>query len=207
MTQPTTLTSDLAYLRDLAEAGQNAPLLGGRFLAMWGGLVTLAYIGHYMIASGQLGLGPQALGVMWAGFVVLGIGGQIALRSLMPAKAGMASAGNRVQATLWTVSGFMLFAYFAGVIARVVLTGEGMEGFFWSVPVVLGLYGIGQFVTGALVESAALKFAGVVALVGVAVAAFLTGSNLIWLAGAGVAFLAVFVPGLMMLRGEPGETV
>lgn len=207
MTQSTTLSTDLAYLRDLAEAGQNAPLLGGRFLAMWGGLVTLAYIGHYLIASGAAGLGPETLGIMWGGFVILGIGGQLALQFLVPNKAGQASAGNRVQAVLWTVSGFMLFAYFAGVVARIVMTGEGIEGFFWSVPVVLGLYGIGQYVTGVMANSAALKFAGIVALVGVAVAAVLTGSDLIWLVGAGVAFLAVFVPGLMMLRAEPAETV
>ena len=31
------LTDDLSYLRDMAEAGQNAPLLGGRFLSWWAG--------------------------------------------------------------------------------------------------------------------------------------------------------------------------
>lgn len=35
--QDTTLKDDLAYVRDLAEAGQQAPLLGGRFLVFWGG--------------------------------------------------------------------------------------------------------------------------------------------------------------------------
>ena len=39
---PQSLTDDLAYVRDLAEAGQKAPLLGGRFLILWGALTTLA---------------------------------------------------------------------------------------------------------------------------------------------------------------------
>ena len=59
MASPGTLSSDLAYVRDLAEAGQNAPLLGGRFLVMWGGLVSLAYTGHFLIATGAWPFVPE----------------------------------------------------------------------------------------------------------------------------------------------------
>ncbi len=207
MTQSSTLSADLAYLRDLAEAGQNAPLLGGRFLTMWGGLATLAYVGHYLLATRAFGPGPDYLWALWGVFAILGIGGQFALQALIPQKAGMASAGNRVQAILWSASGFMLFAYFAGVIGREILFGDGVPGFYWSVPVVIGLYGIGQFVTGAIAGQGALKFAGVAALIGAAVAGTVSGTEYVWLVGAGVAFLAVFLPGLTMLRAEPGETV
>ena len=201
------LSSDLAYVRDLAEAGQNAPLLGGRFLAMWGGLVTLAYIGHYLIASGALGLPPISYLVLWLGFGVVGGLGQYLLGASVRGKPGSASIGNRVQSVLWTTSGFFFFVYFVGLMARVFLTGEGVEGFYWSVPMVLGLYGIGQFVTGAMTGSAALKFAGAAAFAGVLAATFLTGTEYIWLVGAASAFAAVFVPGLMMMRAEPSETV
>lgn len=201
------LSSDLAYVRDLAEAGQNAPLLGGRFLAMWGGLVTLAYTGHYLIATGAFGLPPISYLVLWLGMGLVGGLGQYLLVASMRDKPGSASTGNRVQSVLWTTSGFFLFVYFVGLMARVFLTGEGVEGFYWSVPMVLGLYGIGQFVTGAMTGSAALKFAGIAAFAGVLAATFLTGTEYIWLVGAASAFAAVFVPGLMMMRAEPSETV
>ena len=37
-TQPT--TEDIAYVRQLAESGARAPLIGGRFMAWWGLLVA-----------------------------------------------------------------------------------------------------------------------------------------------------------------------
>ncbi|MCF6329260.1 MAG: hypothetical protein L3J02_05625, partial [Henriciella sp.] len=72
MTQ-TTLDDDLAYVRDLAEAGQTAPLLGGRFLTWWGGLVTLAYAGHYAISMGIVDFGPAAYAWLWIGFALIGL--------------------------------------------------------------------------------------------------------------------------------------
>lgn len=207
MTRSPSLADDLTFIRDLAEAGQNAPLLGGRFLAMWGGLVTLAYIGHFLIASGTLANGGIAYLYLWGAFGLLGGIGQYLLVSGTRGKPGQASAGNRVQTVLWTVSGMFLFVYFIGLIARQFLIGDGTEGFYWSVPMVLGLYGIGQFVTGAISGQSALKFAGVAAFACVLAAVFLTGTDYIWLVGAGAAFLAVFVPGVMMMRAEPAETV
>lgn len=207
MTRTPSLAEDVNFIRDLAEAGQNAPLLGGRFLAMWGGLVTLAYVGHFLIATGAVDLGAMSLLYLWIAFGVMGGLGQFLLVSRVSGKPGQASAGNRVQSVLWTTSGMFLFVYFIGLIARMLLTGEGVEGFYWSVPMVLGLYGIGQFVTGAMSGQGALKFAGIAAFAGVLAAVFLTGTEYIWLVGAASAFLAVFVPGLLMMRAEPSETV
>ncbi len=207
MTRSPSLAEDLSYIRDLAEAGQNAPLLGGRFLVMWGALITLAYTGHFLIATGMIGLGPDAFWMLWCGVAGLGVLAQIVLSRRFAAKACAASIGNRVQADLWTVAGFFLFAYFAGVIGRIVIFGTGLEGFVWSVPVVIGLYGIGQLVTGLMTHRGALKFAGVAALFAAALAGVLSGTHYVWLVGAAAAFLAVFIPGIMMMRAEPSETV
>ncbi len=34
---------DIAYIRQLSESGARAPLIGGRFMAWWGLLLTIAY--------------------------------------------------------------------------------------------------------------------------------------------------------------------
>lgn len=207
MSQSQTLSSDLAYLRDLAEAGKTAPLIGGRFLVMWGALVTISYIGHFLIVSGVAGLPISALGVMWGVFLAAGLSGQFLLQRTMPDKPGEAAINNRVSALIWSASGFVLFAYFAGVVLRVVLTGEGYEGFIWSVPVILGLYGLSQFISGVFSASVPLKWAGRGAIFGAMVAGAMTGSNLIWLLGAAIAFATVFLPGLALLKSEPREIV
>lgn len=209
MTRPSNLADELNYIRDLADAGQNALLLGGRFLAMWGGLVALAYVGHFLVTTGAFGLEPSAYRFVWGAFAVVGGLGQFLLQRGAETKPGQSSAANRVQGVLWTTAGFFMFAYFASLIARMILTGTGTgaEGFYWSVPMVLGLYGIGQFVTGVITGQKALKFAGLAAFAGVIAAVFMTGTEYIWLVGSVSAFVAVCLPGLMMMRAEPSETV
>jgi len=202
-----TLTSDLAYVRDLAEAGQNAPLLGGRFLMWWGGLMTPAYLGHYFISTGKIGVGPEFLWIWWLSLTLIGFVGQKVLKAVFPPKPGASSVGNRVQGVLWMSAGFMLFAFFVGVFGRAFFLKGGFDGFYWSVPLVIGLYGLCQLVTGLIAESGALKFAGFAALAGSTVACLLTGTEYVWLAGAAVVFLAGFVPGLLMMRSEPATTV
>lgn len=207
MASNATLSSDLAYVRDLAEAGENAPLLGGRFLAWWGGLMTLAYIGHFLITTGSVGIGPESLWVWWIAISLLGGVGQFVLQHFTRSKPGVSSTGNRVQSVVWMSAGFVLFAFFMGVILRTLFFGGGYEGFYWSVPMVIGLYGLGQFVTGLIAGNGALKFAGLAAFAGTTAAAVLSATDYVWLVGAGVAFLAVFVPGLMLMRREPATTV
>ena len=204
------LTDDLSYLRDMAEAGQNAPLLGGRFLGWWGGLTTLAYLGHYAIAEGMFGLQPIAFAWMWSAYGVLGFGGFKLLQfTFPPSKPGAASTGNRVSSLVWMGAGMTLFAFFAGAILRAFAdtSASAGDGFLWSVPVVLAVYGLSQLTSGLISGSRVLTLAGWGAIASVAAAVFLTGTNTVWLLGALVAGLTVFLPGMLLLRSEPSETV
>lgn len=204
----TNLSEDLAYVRDLAEAGQSAPLLGGRFLVWWGVLVPVAYIAHYLISVGTIPGGGPTLGYMWGAFVVIGLSGQFFMAWKFPShKPGASSAGNRASEYVWMAGGFAIFAFFVGIVAKSVMTGQPSEGFIWSVPIILALYSVGQLVSGLMSNTFALKLAGFAGLGGVAATAYFTDSNLIWLIGAGVVVAAVLVPGLLLLKAEPSETV
>ena len=71
----------------------------------------------------------------------------------------------------------------------------------------LGAYGLSQLTSGLISGSRILTLAGWGAIASVAAAVFLTGTNMVWLLGAMVAGLTVFLPGILLLRGEPSETV
>ncbi len=204
---PQTLADDLAYIRDLAEAGQKAPLLGGRFLAWWGGLTTLAYLGHYAIAEGMWGLQPVMFSVMWTAYIILGLAGSFYMQINFPReKPGAASTGNRVSALVWQAAACMLGAYFLGAILAALMSGN-FGAFLWSVPIVIGLYGLSQFVSGTISDCQPLKLAGLAAMLGMVPAVMLTGTNFAWLVGTAVAALCVFVPGIILMRNEPSSTV
>lgn len=203
-----TATDDLAYVRALAEAGANAPLLGGRFLVWWGGLVTAAYIGHYLILTGMLGLGPEALGIMWSVFAVLGLGGYFLLARAFPQdKPGQSSEGNRVSETVWMASGFVLGSFFLGVTIKSFMDGAASIGFNWSIPLVLGVYGISQLVSGEIAKVSWLKLAGYLAIAFVGLTTLIIDTAELYLAAAVAAAFSVLLPGLFMLREEPSSVV
>lgn len=204
----TVSNEDLTYIRELAEAGQAAPLLGGRFLAWWGGLVTLAYAGHFAIASGLAGIGGgAAYAYLWAGFALVGIIGYLALIRTLGAKPGQASAGNRAEATVWMIAGFTLFAYFGTLTVKAVSGGDAVAGFTGSLPLVFSAYAIGLFTSGAMARNGVLKAAAFGALGMVALSTWFNGGASIWAIAALGAFLTVFVPGVVMLLREPKSVI
>ncbi|MEO0548704.1 MAG: hypothetical protein AAFZ91_02200 [Pseudomonadota bacterium] len=202
------LSDDLNYIRDLAEAGQSAPLLGGRFLALWGGLVTLAYIGHYIALTGQFGATPVLFAIVWASFLVVGIFAQVLMVKTFPAdKPGASSIGNRVEGVVWGAGGFALSAYFGTVIVKSVISGQPDPGFEWSLPLVFAVYSIGLLTSGVLANNRVLTIAGYGSLAMIALAAWFVGTAEIWLVGALAGFATFFVPGILMMRQEPKSVV
>lgn len=205
---PANFSDDLAYVREVAESGASAPLLGGRFLIWWGLLVTAAYLGHYAILKGTGGLNADAIGVMWMGFVVIALAGHFAMVFLFPAnKPGASSAGNRASAHVWMASGFVLFSFFAGVTIKSILDGSASPGFNWSIPLVLGVYGISQLVSGLMARSLGLIVAGWGGIAFVGITVIMMHTPELYLAAAAAAALIVLLPGIMMLREEPSTTV
>ncbi|HPF24821.1 MAG TPA: hypothetical protein PK417_15145 [Hyphomonas sp.] len=204
---PQSLADDLAYIRDLAEAGQKAPLLGGRFLAWWGGLTTLAYFLHYAIVRDLFGWPETAFLVLWIGYAAIGLVGSMALQATVSHnKPGAASTGNRVTVRVWKSAGLMLGAYFLGATVRAMTAGS-VDAFNWSVPLVLGTYGLAQYVSGWIAGNRTLIRAGQAALAAVVPAVILVGTPEVWTTGAIIAALTVFLPGIILMRNEPSATV
>lgn len=203
----TTLHEDLAYVRDLAEAGQHAPLLGGRFLTFWGGLTTIAYFLHYSIAANMFGWPDLAYAWVWGVFIVMGGLGQAALVYTIRNKPGSNSVGNRAEATVWMAGGFALFVYFATLIVKSFVVGSTAPGFEASLPLIFAIYGTGLITSGVMANVKILTNAGYGSLAMIAVAIWFDGADISWAVASFGAFLTVFLPGLVMLRQEPKSIV
>jgi hypothetical protein len=203
MTQPT-LSDDLAYIRSVAESGARAPLLGGRFLAWWGGLLGPAYLVHYGLASDRLPFSDMAYFYMWGGFMLVGAAGYFALvRKVSPETPGQASVGAQVEANVWKIAGFALSAYFLALFLKTFTVGNAIAGFEHSLSLVFSAYAIALFTSGAMVDNRVLKAAGYGALAMVALSAWFAGTAEIWAAAALGVFLTVFLPGVVLMIREP----
>ena len=199
-----TAGQDLAYLKNLAEAAEQSPPLGGRYLAWWGGLISVAYLLHHLVASGTLGLSVMALTWLWLGTGILGyLGHAVLLRSFPANKPGEGAIGNRVERAVWTAGGMVLLTYFVALAAKSLWIGAAAPGLAFSLPLVFATYGIAMFTTGTLAQSGILRWAGKVALALVPISVLLTGFGLEWLIASLGAACCGFVPGVLLLRQEP----
>ncbi|MEO1304458.1 MAG: hypothetical protein AAFV37_05740 [Pseudomonadota bacterium] len=203
----TTLQDDLAYVRDLAEAGQQAPLLGGRFLTFWGIMTTTAYFLHFSIAAGLFGWPETAYAWVWGVFIFAGLIAQAVMVMTIRDKPGGNSAGNRTEGTVWMAGGFALFAYFGTLIVKSFFGADTVPGFEASLPIVFAIYATGLLTTGIMGGVRVLTIAGYVALGMVAISIWFDGAVIAWGIAALGAFLTVLVPGLILLRNEPKSVV
>lgn len=203
----TTLQDDLAYVRDLAESGRSAPLLGGRFLTFWGTLTTSAYFLHYAIAANLFGWPEIAFAWVWGTFIIVGMIGQVLLATSIRNKPGSHSVGNRSEATVWMAGGFALFAYFGTLIAKSIAVGGPVPGFESSLPIVFAIYGTCLMTSGQMGKVKPLIYAGYGAFAMVALAIWFEGATSSWAVASLGAFLTVLVPGLILLRREPDSVI
>lgn len=194
-------SSDLNYLRQVSARGADAPLLGARYTIWWGGLVTLAYLAHYLAARGVIGDGAAIFPLIWIGFGIVGGTGSWLLSRREDDLAGASSAGNRASRIAWFAAVLAILAYIAGAVARSISTGD-YSAFDGSVPLVFAAYGIALAVSGWLAPAPAARFGSIAAFLTVALTSFLVGDDRLWLAAAAGASLSVFLPGLLLLRGE-----
>ena len=194
---------DIAYIRQLSESGARAPLLGGRFMAWWGLLLVVAYLGQHLAANGMIGNGSTIFGIIWGSFGVLGMTGQWLLARSIGDKPGQGSAGNLAMRGVWTAGAFSIGAMVVGtaIISRPEL--PGIRPWDFIVPVAFAVYACALGVTGSLAGNRILKFAAALAVVMVGLfTALIQWPERYLLVTAGVA-LTVLLPGLLLMRAEP----
>ena len=194
---------DLVYVRQLAESGARAPLIGGRFMAWWGLLVAIAWTAQHFAVNGMIGDGGTIFGIIWFSYGIVGMLGQILLSRSMPAKAGEGSAGNRASRSVWAAGAFAIGSMVVGV-AILAQSGVGYQVFDWIVPVAFAVYACALIVTGSLAGERIAVFAGygAVAMVGL-YAAFILNPDRYLIAAAGAA-ATVLLPGVLLMLREPG---
>lgn len=195
--------SDLAYLREIAEAGASAPLLGGRFMVWWGGLTGAVLITHWLVVTEVLALGAAALWPLWLGYIVIGSIGSAALGWSIRNKPGAGSMGNRVQSVMWPVLGSSIMLYFIGLTIGMA-TGLVQPALINTIlPVALLVYGAGGAIDALLSRQHVMLVPAGITLLSCLVCAALVMTPWVYLVAAGAMLLGTFVPGFFLIAKEP----
>lgn len=203
----TAASADLAYLREMAEAGAKAPLLGGRFMVWWGGLTGVVTFVHWLIINGTLDFGPQALWPLWLGYMVLGSIGSAVLGWSLRNKPGAGSMGNRVQQVLWPVLGASIGLYFAGLVAGMASGLVPVVLVSTMLPVAFLAYGAGWMVDALLSRQRLLLVPAIISLLACFACTVFVMTGWVYLIASAGMLLGTFIPGFFLMAREPREVI
>ncbi|GGY46916.1 hypothetical protein [Parvularcula lutaonensis] len=196
-------TDDLSFVRQMAEAGRNAPLLGGRFFVFYGVLIPIAYAVQWMVLSGEFGLPYAVIGWNWLAFgAAVAVGMPLLLRTIRR-KPGRGTAGNRAEAAAWMFAGFTIGAFFLGVLIANLIGATSQIAFDYILAVAFTGYGIALFVTASLAGTSWLKVPAYISMASVGIVPVLAGRPDVYLFGATVVLLVSLYPGIRLMMAEP----
>ena len=189
--------ADLSYLRTLATAGQDAPLMAGPYLVAGGGWFAAASIVQWFPLRETLGLSPKLATLAW---LVAAVGFAVHLTVLLRRDRGRAeNHSNRAINAVWTGIGWAIFAFWVGVAAMAWRRGDASLMNSISLQV-LSLYAVGWVVAAAMTGQRWMHVNAMIALATVPVLGLLVGTGHEYIVYA-IALVATAVrPGHRLMR-------
>ncbi|WOI53160.1 hypothetical protein [Parvularcula sp. LCG005] len=200
---PDPTRDDLQFLRAISEEGRHAPLLGGRFLTLWGALISVAYVGEYAILSGRFGLPPISMLILWVTVMGAGFLGQRLLVPTIRDKPGREAFANKVEKLIWVAVGMSIAAYAIGTAFATSMAGAPVILFDMILAVAFGGYGAAHYVMSRIARAPWMTYAALGSFLAAFVVPFLAGQPVLYLFAAVVVILVAVVPGVKLLMAEP----
>ncbi|NBU26549.1 MAG: hypothetical protein EBS39_13255 [Gammaproteobacteria bacterium] len=189
--------SDVAYLRELAEAGRQAPPDGGPYLVAGGGWFALASLA---IGAGDTGLIPASPSLPGVAMLVAFAGFAVSMALLMRRDRGkVQNDANRFVGAAWSAVGISIFFFWAAVAIVAARTGEGFIMNTISL-MVLAAYGAAWRFTGEVFGKGLSNAVTGLCFASMLVVAAAIGTPWMWLAYAAALVLCAVLPGLALMR-------
>ncbi|MBU3672335.1 MAG: hypothetical protein FGM43_07265 [Sinobacteraceae bacterium] len=196
MTETThTPAENLAFLRQLATAGKDAPLMAGPYLIAGGGWFGAASLLQWPPIRQLLGLDPGQATLAW---LLAAAGFAIHLAVLIRRDRNkVENSANRTVNAAWTGVGFGIFAFWLGVAAMASQRGDFFVMNTISLQV-LSVYGIAWTIAAAVTGHGWMKATAFFALLTVPVLGLFVGTGHEYLIYAIALILTAVVPGVRL---------
>ncbi|WP_125256273.1 hypothetical protein [Brevundimonas fluminis] len=200
------MKDEIAYIKALAEEGRRTPVLGGGILIAAGLIFGLTSIIHWLIAIEAIAVGPVAYAVIWVSAMATFFACLFVLIGRNKGRPGAASLVNQAVGTAWMGVGLLIFVMSISIaVISWRVQSEILTLIFPSM--IFAAYGSGWAVSAAMSKSRWQWWLAIAAWAAAPAIAALVGTSWIWLAYAGGLVLLALVPGVVLVRQEPAETV
>lgn len=198
-----TESTDIAWMRQLAEEGGRTPMRGASILFAAGLIYGAASLAHWAIEAGLIAQVGPAMGLVWLIATGLFLAVAIAVNVRLGRNGGVRTGAGRAVGAVWSGVGYGIFALFAAIsVVGYRLGGDAAVVSLALVPsIIMVFYGVGWGVTAAMQKSKPLGWLSLASLAAAPLLALLTGQPEQYLAYAAALFLLMALPGLLLMRG------
>lgn len=198
---------DIAFMRALAAEGQKTPMLGGAIMVVAGLIFGLASIGHWALVVGILRLDPAwGTAAVWLPAMLIFAIALVVVIRRTERKPGARSPTNTATGAAWMGVGIAIFVMALSYAAAAwQLRSEAVLATFPSV--IFALYGAGWAVASAMTGKRWLWFVAIGSWAMAPLLGWLSGQSWMFLVYGAALLLLMSLPGLVLMRAEPSETV
>lgn len=201
-----TLKDDIAFMRALAQEGSSAPLLGGSILVAAGLIFGGASVVHWAVITDILVVSPWAFPIIWFGALILFLGTLTVLNRRMRGRPGASSPGNRASGTAWAAVGWTIFAISLSLMIIGIRARSEIPMLVFP-SLILGLYGMGWSVAAAMSKKRWIWLTAVGSYAAALVVAWFAIEPMVYLVYGTALLLLAALPGYVLMRQEPSDTV
>jgi hypothetical protein len=193
--QNQTLREDIAFVRQLAEAGRDRPMLGGQILVAAGLIFGIASFAVWIMMA-VLEMSASSVNAPWAvSFVVWMITLFVMLRGLRAQGTG----AQETSGAAWAGVGYAIFAI--AVSFGVVAYRLNLPHIMWAFPsVLMALYGAAWAVAAAAFRKGWMNGMAIASFVMAPVNGWFAGDPTIYLVYAFSLFALLIAPGLYLIQ-------
>lgn len=200
------LRDDIAFMRALAQEGSSAPLLGGSILVAAGVTFGVAGLVHWAVVSRLLNLPQGVLGIVWLSALVIFLGLLMWLRRGGDARPGAKSPVNRASGSAFGAMGWTIFVIALAIGILSWRTQSYIPTLIFP-PLILGLYGMGWCVAATMTGKRWIWMTATGSYVAALLVAWLSVDPIVYLVYAGALLLLMALPGFILMRQEPSDTI
>lgn len=204
MTEPhDTSSADIAWMRQLAEQGGQAPMQGASILMMAGLLYGTASLFQWAVMADLLPFATQdALSIGWIVATLLFFVTLAVVISRLKKQPGVVTTANKASSIAWSAMGWGIFALFTsfGVIGYRLGEAASLAMVGLVPSVIMVFYGIGWTVSAVMQKSRPMWVLSIASFIAAPVLAAFTGDTVQYLAYAGALFLLMALPGFLLMR-------
>jgi hypothetical protein len=144
MTNQSSVEDDVAYLKQLAQAGEVGVPDGGKHFLLWAVVVAAGLSITYGAVSGSLPLDERALNYVWGAALALGWIGSVLVGRANAMKAEGVRFANRIATATWIATGIGLTAVWLGLMTTGSMTQAIMT------PIAGAALGVATFVNATV---------------------------------------------------------